>query len=136
MGTTFSFNASFVQTAVYGRLRKKGHKQPYYIHLKTNKPMFFAAIGGFTGHLDRDGFVIITADAKGGMVDIHDRRPVVLTPELAREWLSAETDSAKAQAIIEKATSDADKFEWYEVDRAIGNVHNQGSELITPQKAS
>lgn len=31
-----------------------------------------------------DGFVIITDASDKGMVDIHDRRPVVLAPEAAR----------------------------------------------------
>jgi len=35
--------------------------------------------------------VIISADSAGGMVDIHDRRPVVLAPELALEWLDLAT---------------------------------------------
>ena len=66
-----------------------GKKQPYYIHLKTEEPMFFAAIGEFSGHVEHDGFVVITPDSQGGMVDIHDRRPVVLPPALAREWLDS-----------------------------------------------
>jgi putative SOS response-associated peptidase YedK len=31
----------------------------------------------------QDGFVIITADSDQGMVDIHDRRPVVLSSKHA-----------------------------------------------------
>ena len=27
---------------------------------------------------------------RGGMVDVHDRRPVVLSPELAREWVDGQ----------------------------------------------
>jgi putative SOS response-associated peptidase YedK len=36
---------------------------------------------------EHDGFVIITADSAGGMVNIHDRQLVTLSPKLAREWL-------------------------------------------------
>jgi len=35
--------------------------------------------------------VIITDNNCDSMVDNHDRRPVVLTPELAREWLAPAT---------------------------------------------
>lgn len=59
-------------------------KQPYYIHRRDGRPALCAAIGQFTG-TEHDGFVIITADAQGGMVDVHDRRPVVLSPDLAVE---------------------------------------------------
>ena len=40
---------------------------------------------------DRDGFVIITAASDQGMVDIHDRKPLVFTPEHAREWIDPDT---------------------------------------------
>ena len=66
-------------------------KQPYYITAANNEPLFFAALaevhGGFEPD-DRDGFVIITAAADEGMVDIHDRKPLVLNPDLAREWMA------------------------------------------------
>jgi putative SOS response-associated peptidase YedK len=41
--------------------------------------------------------VIITADSAGGMVDIHDRRPVTLSPELAREWLDPATPKERSE---------------------------------------
>jgi putative SOS response-associated peptidase YedK len=50
--------------------------------------MFFAALGQVHPGLEpdeRDGFVIVTADSDQGMFDIHDRRPVVLSPEHTRE---------------------------------------------------
>lgn len=56
-------------------------KQPYFIRLKSRKPMFFGALAqvnpGLEPH-EGDGFVIITAASDQGMVDIHDRRPLVL----------------------------------------------------------
>ena len=63
-------------------------KQPYFIRLKNQKPMFFGALAQTRPGLDEqdgDGFVIITASCDQGMVDIHDRRPLVLSPEQARE---------------------------------------------------
>ncbi|MCH4878515.1 SOS response-associated peptidase [Pseudomonas sp. TMW22090] len=62
-------------------------KQPYLIRHRDQSPILYAAIGQYPNveHEpgEHDGFVIITADSAGGMVDIHDRRPVALTPELA-----------------------------------------------------
>ena len=47
-------------------------KQPYFIRLKSQAPMFFAALAqvhpGFEPH-EGDGFVIITAASDQGMVD-------------------------------------------------------------------
>jgi putative SOS response-associated peptidase YedK len=78
-----------------------------------------------------DGFVIITTDSAGGMVDIHDRRPVVLAPELAREWLEHATPKERAEQIV-RQTEPEETFEWFKVDVAIGNVQNQGKSLIRP----
>jgi putative transposase len=45
------------------------------------------------------GFVIVTQDCEGGMVDIHDQRPVVLVPENAWRWTDAETGVEEAAHI-------------------------------------
>jgi putative SOS response-associated peptidase YedK len=64
--------------------------QPYLIY-RRDLPILCAAIGQYSNAehkpSEHDGFVIITADSAGSMVDIHDRRPVTLSPDLAREWL-------------------------------------------------
>ncbi|KPY85307.1 SOS response-associated peptidase family protein [Pseudomonas syringae pv. tagetis] len=110
-------------------------KQAYFIRLKSKKPMFFAVLAqvhtGLEPH-DGDGFVIITSASDSGMVDIHDRRPVVLTAEDARAWLDSETAPQKAEALVKEHCRIVDDFEWFPVDRAVGNVRNQGPELIQP----
>ncbi|MCZ7080119.1 SOS response-associated peptidase family protein, partial [Salmonella enterica] len=76
-------------------------KQPYLIRRRDGAPVLCAAIGQLPdadeGQGEHDGFVIITADSAGGMLDIHDRRPVVFTPELAREWLDPATSRSRAE---------------------------------------
>ncbi|WP_122434311.1 SOS response-associated peptidase [Pseudomonas viridiflava] len=112
-------------------------KQPYYIRLKSHKPMFFAALAQVHAELkphEGDGFVIITAESDSGMVDIHDRRPVVLAAKDALEWIDQGLSAARAETIAREACRPAEDFEWYEVGTAVGNVHNNGRELITPVK--
>ncbi|WP_244233348.1 SOS response-associated peptidase [Pseudomonas aeruginosa] len=112
-------------------------KQPYHIQHADGSPVLCAAIGQFPG-LDDDeqaeqhGFVIITADSAGGMVDIHDRRPVVLPPDLAREWLDPATPPERAEQIVLHQGEPAEAFTWYAVSRDVGNVRNQGAYLIEP----
>jgi putative SOS response-associated peptidase YedK len=80
-------------------------KQPYFIKLKSQAPMFFGALAQVSSGLEpneQDGFVIITAASDQGMVDIHDRQPLVLKPELARDWLHPETDPDIAETICNK----------------------------------
>ncbi|MBV4552257.1 SOS response-associated peptidase family protein [Pseudomonas sp. SWRI102] len=111
-------------------------KQPYLIRRRDQAPVLCASIGRFpTGGREpgeHDGFVIITADSAGGMVDIHDRRPVVLTPELAREWLDPATPKERAEQIALHQGEPAEAFEWFRVDTAVGNVKNQQRGLILP----
>lgn len=66
------------------------------------------------------------------MVDVHDRRPVVLSPELAHEWIAAVMPSEHAEQLVLNMGEPADTFEWYRVSTAVGNVRNQGAELIKP----
>lgn len=106
-------------------------KQPYFIRRRDGRPALCASIGQFTGSTG-DGCVIITADAQGGLVDVHDRRPVVLSPELARAWLAAGMPSVQAEQLVLNLGEPADCFEWYRVSAAVGNVRNQGAELIDP----
>ncbi|MEE4622375.1 SOS response-associated peptidase family protein [Pseudomonas alliivorans] len=110
-------------------------KQPYFITLKDQKPMFFAGLAEV--HLglepdERDGFVIITTDSDQGMVDIHDRKPLVLAPEYAREWIDPDTSPERAQEIAQEHCRPTEDFNWYKVGKDVGNVRNQGPQLIEP----
>ncbi|MFU3051347.1 SOS response-associated peptidase [Pseudomonas paraeruginosa] len=112
-------------------------KQPFHIQHRDGSPILCAAIGQFPGFDDepgeQHGFVIITADAEGGMVDIHDRRPVVLSPEQAREWLDPATPAERAEQIVLLLGEPSEEFTWYAVDPAVGNVRNQGPHLVVRQ---
>ncbi|PMY63112.1 MULTISPECIES: SOS response-associated peptidase [Pseudomonas] len=111
-------------------------KQPYFIRRQDGAPTLCAAIGQFPDTDEdpgeHDGFVIITADSAGGMVDIHDRRPVALAPDLAREWIDPAMPKEYAELMLIHQSEPADVFEWYRVDTAVGNVRNQGPNLVEP----
>lgn len=110
-------------------------KQPYYIFHRSREPLFLAAIGqfqrgGMTEPRDGDGFVIITASSDVGMIDIHDRRPVVLSAECALHWMDPELSPGEAEEIALEHSLGVEVFDWYPVDRAVGNVRNEGAHLI------
>ncbi len=95
--------------------------------------MFFAALAQVTPGLEPgegDGFVIITDASNEGMVDIHDRRPVALAPEQAREWLEADLSAERSIEIAQHEGRPVADFRWHTVSKAVGNVRNQGSDLI------
>ncbi|KAF2391878.1 SOS response-associated peptidase [Pseudomonas frederiksbergensis] len=109
-------------------------RQPWLIRHSDGTPIFCAAIGQFSaGDTEPgadDGFVIITADSAGGLLDIHDRRPVVLSAELAREWLDPATPKERAEDMLLMQGETSERFRWYRVGKAVGNVRNQGPALI------
>lgn len=108
-------------------------KQPYFIRSKNQKPVFLAALAQVHAELaphEGDGFVIVTAASDQGMMDIHDRRPSVLSSELAREWANLATEPARETEIAQEGCTSVDEFEWYAVGKAVGNVRNQGAGLI------
>lgn len=104
-------------------------------HERRWRTAIFAALAEVHQGLEpdeRDGFVVITAAADQGLVDIHDRKPLVLSPETAREWLDPATSGERLEAIVDVGCRPAQDFQWFPVGKAVGNVKNQGHELIEP----
>ncbi|HDU5636357.1 MULTISPECIES: SOS response-associated peptidase [Klebsiella] len=114
--------------------REGDKKQPYFIYRKDGQPILMAAIGStpFERGDEAEGFLIVTAAADKGLVDIHDRRPLVLVPDAAREWMKQDVSGKEAEEIAANGAVSADHFIWHPVTRAVGNVKNQGPELIEP----
>jgi putative SOS response-associated peptidase YedK len=114
---------------------EKGQKQPWHIHGRDGQPLYLAALANFAPDTDvktSNGFTIVTADAEGGMVDVHDRRPVVLSPEDAAFWLDPAVSAEQAEHFVRSVCLGPESFEWYRVDRAVGNVRNDGPKLVLP----
>ena len=91
-----------------------------------------AAIGStpFERGDEAEGFLIVTSEADKGLVDIHDRRPLVLAPEAAREWMRQDIGGKEAEDIAVDGAVPANKLIWHAVTHAVSNVKNQGPELI------
>ena len=114
--------------------KEGGKKQPFLICHRKKQPLFFAAIGKQPYGQDhgKEGFVIVTSSSNQGMVDIHDRRPLVIAADAVREWLSADTTPQRAEEIVRDAVIPEKDFTWHPVSAKVGNIHNQGIELIEP----
>lgn len=66
------------------------------------------------------------------MVDINNRKPLVLTPKYAREWIDPDLTPARAEEIAKECCQPVEDFEWYAVGKAVGSVKNQGADLLLP----
>lgn len=116
----------------YEWMEEYGYLQPYYIHLKTRKPIFLAGIGRFSGPEEHQGFIIITANPGSGICDITARRPVILPPGHAWEWLHPETSGLRAEELIGHRSYKPGDFTGYAVQRSVKNIQKQGPGLLTP----
>ncbi|ATQ78017.1 DUF159 family protein [Massilia violaceinigra] len=111
---------------------EKGKKQPWHIHLKTREPLFMAAIGACGSEREQaaeSGFVIVTADAEGGMVDVHDRRPIVFSAEDAALWLDPDLSAQQAEQLARSVALAPDAFDWHPVAKDVGRASNDGPHL-------
>ncbi|SNY59846.1 SOS response-associated peptidase family protein [Enterobacter sp. CC120223-11] len=107
-------------------------KQPYFIHRADGQPILMAAIGStpFERGDAAEGFLIVTTAADKGLVDIHDRRPLVLSPEATREWMSQELSVKELESVILNRMVQEDAFTWRPVARDIGNVKSNTPYLL------
>lgn len=113
---------------------EKGHKQPWYINPKDEQPILMAGITAWRPGREPtadSGFAIITDDAAGGMVDLHDRRPVCLTPEDARAWLDPDLLTNDALNLLSVPRPES-AFHWWQVTTKMGNSRYQESDVTEP----
>ncbi|QIM49004.1 SOS response-associated peptidase [Pusillimonas sp. DMV24BSW_D] len=113
---------------------EKGDKQPWYISPKDEAPILMAGITAWEPGKDvlaETGFAIVTDDAAGGMVDIHDRRPICLSPDNALEWVDPGITVNQALEILSTPRSES-AFHWWQVTKKIGNSRYQLADAGEP----
>ncbi len=109
---------------------EKGRRQPWHIHLKTQAPLFLAALASpapARGHAAEGGFVLVTADAEGGLVDVHDRRPIALSAADAALWLDPALPAQQAGQLIRALALPAGQFDWHQADLSTERAPKESS---------
>jgi putative SOS response-associated peptidase YedK len=118
-------------------------KQPYYIHRADNGILAFAGIYELwrDKQLPEDhenawywSASIITTDATDEIGRIHDRTPMIISPDNWTDWLDpANNEREFLLATMHPATSSpGDGLASYKVGPAVGAVRNNGPGLIEP----
>jgi putative SOS response-associated peptidase YedK len=109
-----------------------GKKTPFYFSAVNDSVLGLAGI--YESWKSPEGQVlwsaaILTQEARPDFSYIHDRMPVLLTPELQRVWLNSPasplTDALEAAASVE--------IQAWQVSSAVGNVKNNSEDLTTNQ---
>ena len=110
-------------------------KQPMLIRLKTGDVFAFAGIWERwhdKSNPDADPVLscsIITTSPNALMEPIHDRMPVILSPDLYSDWLNpANQDTGELKEYL--LPYEASLMEAYPVSSLVNSVRNQGPELV------
>lgn len=123
-----------------GSSRGKPHKQPYYIHPKDSGILAMAGLYEIWRDPDKadedpSAFrwttTVITTEAEDSLGRIHDRMPLMLTPDRYAEWLDPSiTSTERLLALLSPAVPG--RLEATPVSTLVSNVRNNGPELIEP----
>lgn len=120
-----------------------GVKTPYFIHPADGAPLMFAGLYEWwkdPSKAEDDpskwllSFTIMTRAAVGELGSIHERMPLFIDADYADVWLDPTTENVGdlLDATIDAAPQIVDGLSMREVGREVGNVRNNGPELIAP----
>jgi putative SOS response-associated peptidase YedK len=116
---------------------RNGDRQPFAIALANRGPMMFAGLWDLWRTPDAAGgkpiksFAIVTTQANDLLRPLHDRMPVVLGPERWDAWLG-ETAATESELKAMLAPYPGNAMAFWPVDRRVGNVRNDSSDLFAP----
>lgn len=107
-------------------------KQPYYICRKDKNPF---SLGGLwerweKGSSPLESCTILTTEPNSLLAPLHNRMPLIITPEAYGSWLDPETPSAAVNKLLQPA--DPELFTAYPVSRAVNSPVNDMPDIIEP----
>ncbi|WP_072313717.1 SOS response-associated peptidase [Agrococcus sp. Marseille-P2731] len=109
-------------------------KTPHYIH--GEQPISFAGLYAWWKRPDGAWLLstsILTTASAGELSAIHERMPVVVSPEMRDAWLDPTEDGEAAlEAVVAEAADAVAGLSVHVVGSRVGNVREQGVELIAP----
>ncbi|WP_413319603.1 SOS response-associated peptidase [Agrococcus sp. 1P02AA] len=109
-------------------------KTPHYIH--GEHPISFAGLYAWWKQPDGAWLLstsILTTASAGELAPIHERMPVVVSPEMRDAWLDPTEDGEAAlEAVAAEAAEAVANLRAHVVGARVGNVREQGAELIAP----
>lgn len=117
---------------------RRPRKQPFYVHPADGGPLALAGLYEFwrdrsKADDDPDRWlvtaVVITRPASAELEHIHDRQPLMLTPDLWEAWLDPAVGSDEATRLLAAAPP---LLEAVPIGDAVNSVRNNGPELLAP----
>jgi len=126
--SAFKRNRCLVPASGFYEWKRSGkEKQPYHIAMASGEPMTFAGLWERWEDPESGDEVrsctILTTTPNDFMAEIHNRMPVILRPEQFNDWLE------QGNRDVLQACDD-DLLSAHPVDKKVGNVRNNGPELL------
>ena len=109
-------------------------KQPFHIHLADHKPFVFAGLWDRwdKGPIDPiESFTILTTHPTDTVAELHDRMPVILTPEALDLWLDPTVDDA-SRLVKVLQPYEAGAIEFSPVSKMVNRPSNDAPQCIVP----
>ncbi len=116
--------------------KKDGDKLPYHFRPTDDGLLYLAGLytkmpdSLLTPEMNPFGFLIITTEANELMRPIHDRMPVLLTPEQANTWLDITRSPEERKALLAPAPAQA--LLRFRVDARVNSAKAEGPDCIKP----
>ena len=104
-------------------------RQPFYFEMVNDHPLAFAGIWKQVGsHLQA---TVITTAPNADMGGVHDRMPVILSPDAWIDWLSTTPLSDNLRRSLLSPSTDGTLSRW-PVGRGVGSIRNDYPSLLDP----
>jgi putative SOS response-associated peptidase YedK len=126
-----------VADGFYEWQKTDGQKQPYLIHLKDNSPFAFAGLWERwkRGEQAIESCSIIVTEPNAVLEPIHDRMPVILSPDDYGLWLDPDVEDGKRlQSLLRPYPPD--EMEAYPISTLVNNPGNDQQECVEPVTAN
>jgi putative SOS response-associated peptidase YedK len=118
------------------KLREGGKivRKPYLFRRADKNPMGLAGL--WETYLSADGSeidtaCILTTEANGATVAVHDRMPAIIKPKDFADWLDGDRVSATEAAALLKPAAD-DALDFFEIGPEINKATSEGAALQSP----
>ena len=121
-------------TGFYEWQKIQGGKQPYCIQMSDGKPFAFAGL--WDEWTDPEGEVIrsmtiLTCEPNTLLGEIHNRMPVILSPETYDAWLDPQLNAPPEISLL-LCPYPAEKMSVYPVSKLVNNPQNDDPRCVAP----
>lgn len=106
-------------------------KLPFDLHLRDNRPFFFAGIYEQATATRPATFAILTTRPNELVARIHDRMPVILEAEKARQWVKPGAMATDELSALTQPIAAA-QMEAVPISSLVNSPRNTGPEILTP----